>query len=1326
MKKWPVFFILIIVSMTLCQGRPADSTHKSARFKGIFIENKGQWDPAVLFKADLPYGALFLENNILTFNFLDQNDVKERLSYKYLEDKDPALKPPPGPYVNAHAYKVEFEGANEKPGISTPGPFPEYDNYFLGNDASRWASGVRHYPGVTYQDIYKGIDLEINGYEGKLKYTFSVAAGSDASLIRMNYVGVDKIKIRDGKLVVKTSVSTVEELSPLAWQLDAKGDKMPVKCRFHSENTTVSFIFPDGYDKQSPLVIDPVLVFSTYSGSPVDNWGYTATYDNYGFLYSGGNAFIIGYPTVTGSYQMNYGGGSSDIVISKYDTTGSFMVYSTYLGGSGSEVPTSLIVNNNNELIILGTSGSADFPVTGQSNDPVFSGGTPYVLTTVIDYTYGSDLVISKLSSDGSNMLASTYFGGSGNDGLNTSAILKHNYADDARGEVKLDDEQNIYICSSTQSPDLPVSAGALQTQYGGQQDACIVKFDPTLTYVLWSTYLGGSTADAGYSIIMDDTGNVYVAGGTTSDDFPVTAGSLQQNFNGGSCDGYISCFNQDATAILHSTFFGSTVYDQIYFIDKDKLGNIYVLGQTTDSGSTFIHNAAWSLPGGGQFISKLNTSLSGILFSTTFGSGNGGPDISPTAFMVDNCNNIYLSGWGGIYPNGFGGTSGLPVTPDAFQTTTDGKDYYFLVMKGDASGLVYATFFGGSSPEHVDGGTSRFDKKGRIYQSVCAGCGGIDDFPTTPGAWSNINGSSNCNNAVIKFDFKIPLVIADFMQPPAGCAPDTVNFQNTSYYSGNGTVYYHWDFGDGDTSTDKNPVHIYTTPGVYSIMLIVNDTGSCNVADTLIQSLYILGKPTVRLPEQRICKYQSVKIGVDPIPDPSLTYTWFPSNNLNNPVISNPIATPLQSMDYYLLISNGICADTVVQFIRVYDLQVEAGNDTILCTNTIQLTATANEDSVYYQWSTNPQFSDTLNNTSLDQSVTVNLLNQVTWFYVMIYNDLCSARDSIRVSFSILISPGGGQDPSCPDSCDGSAVVTLTGGIPPFTYLWSNGQQTPVITGLCQGNYYVTVTDSANCISVATIHLIDPPDLLIDLETVDIPCSQVCTGEIHSLVSGGTSPYHYLWSNGETTLDLTSLCEGAYTLSVTDDHGCPAQEQAIIEVYSIFQNIEVNASPDSIYQGLSTQLHSSLLAGCTYQWSPLTGLSDPLVNDPVANPWVSTTYYLTITDPFGCQYIDSVSVIVKEVNCREPYIFIPSAFTPNGDNKNDVMTVQGNFIEKLQLSIYDRWGNRVFETTDPSSPWDGRYNGQECEPGVYVYYLEVGCYNKETFSKKGNITLIR
>ena len=237
-----------------------------------------------------------------------------------------------------------------------------------------------------------------------------------------------------------------------------------------------------------------------------------------------------------------------------------------------------------------------------------------------------------------------------------------------------------------------------------------------------------------------------------------------------------MSKIKYNGSHLQSSTYYGSNEYDQVYFVDLDRYQNTYVFGQTEKQDSTFIDNAQWSIPGSGQFVSKITPDLSQRIYSTVFGSGTG-INISPTAFLVDLCNKMYLAGWGGTvnqYPTYFsnaGYTHNMPISSDAYQSTTDGSDFYIMVIEDDASGFVYGSYFGGpTSTEHVDGGTSRFDRKGKIYQAICAGCGNNSDLPTYPSNVVSATNNSSCNLGVFKMEFDLPYVLADFDQPPIGC----------------------------------------------------------------------------------------------------------------------------------------------------------------------------------------------------------------------------------------------------------------------------------------------------------------------------------------------------------------------------------------------------------------------------------------------------------------------------------------------------------------------------------------------------------------------------
>jgi gliding motility-associated-like protein len=805
-----------------------------------FTENKGQWHPNVLHRLNLYNGAMFLEKDRITYHFLHEDDLKI-FHHKHHHSEDDFINEDPNETLNDfryHSFQVKFKNCNPEPVVRGNHAFQGYSNFYLGNDHTKWTSFVKTYNEVYYNNLYNGIDLHFAEAENHLKYQFHVSAQADATLIQLEFEGIEKIYLKDGNLFYTTSVNEIQEMKPYSYQV-INGKTIEVPSAFLLKENIVSFVFHKGYNKKYPLVIDPVLVFSTYTGSTADNFGFTATYDDDGNFYAGGIAFDIGYPTTAGAYRQTYSGGV-DVSITKYNPLGTGLIYSTYIGGVSDEAPSSLVVNADNELIILGVTGSSNFPVSANAYDNSFNGGVAVSFQqNGTTFTAGTDIFVAKLSADGSRLLGSTFIGGTNNDGINhnTTTSLQHNYGDQFRGEVIVDEDGFIYLVSSTKSPDFPVVGGFLSA-LSGTQDACVIKLNPALSSVVWSSYLGGNNVDAGYSLKLNPVNfDLYVCGGTASANFPGTQGGLNATYRGGNADGYIARISNNGSILVAATYLGTNQYDQTYFVETDADGNIYTVGQTR--GQYPVINATYFNANGAQFIHKLNPQLNATIYATTFGSGSSLINISPTAFLVDYCENVYVSGWGGNVNNGWnantGNTFGMPATVDAFQSSTDGSDFYFIVFAKDAASLVYATYFGGNgSYEHVDGGTSRFDKHGIMYQAVCAGCSacvgcpGTSLFPSTPGVWSNTNNSFNCNLGSIKFEFQIDLVKVDITAFPEaiGCPPLTVQFSDNGF---NATSWL-WIFGDGDSSTLQNPVHTFTEPGVYTVKLVGSDT-PCNIS---------------------------------------------------------------------------------------------------------------------------------------------------------------------------------------------------------------------------------------------------------------------------------------------------------------------------------------------------------------------------------------------------------------------------------------------------------------------------------------------------------------
>lgn len=668
----------LILSLITYSALNAHSDHEE---KLPYIKNNGQWENNILFKSKIGGGDAWLERNRITFMFYDQQDLQN------IHDAHHSGLPV-SQIIDAHAYRMNFINSNPEMVSTGSDASTIYNNYFIGNDPSKWAGNVPLFHQVTYKKLYNGINLVFHSHDGYMKYDYIVSPGADVNQIKWNYEGVKPV-IKEGKIVIETSAGNVTEEKPVAWQI-VNGIKNPVSCNYRLKNGNLSFEFPDGYDINTELVIDPTLIFSTYTGSTADNWGFTATYDNNGSLYSGGIVFGAGYPTTAGAFDLTFGAGNTDVGISKFTPTGNALVYSTYLGGNNSEAPHSLIVDAAGNLFAFGTTGSNNFPVTAGCYDNSFNGGVS-VSPNGFTYTAGSDIYIAQFNSTGSALTAATYVGGTGNDGFNSNATLSFNYSDEMRGEIYLAANGDVLVASSTLSGDFPTTAGSLSQTLQGTQDGVAFRMPSALNVISWSTYIGGTSGDSGYGIKEASTGTIYVTGGTTSSNFPVTGSALQQTYGGGTADGYIVSLDPATGSQSKGTYLGTASYDQTYLIEIDINDDVYVTGQT--KGAWPVSGGVYSNANGKQFIHKLDPSLSATVYSTVYGSGGAQINVSPTAFLVDNCQNVYVSGWGGNV-NVEGNTAGLVVTSDAYQATTDGSDFYFIVLERDANSLLYASFF--------------------------------------------------------------------------------------------------------------------------------------------------------------------------------------------------------------------------------------------------------------------------------------------------------------------------------------------------------------------------------------------------------------------------------------------------------------------------------------------------------------------------------------------------------------------------------------------------------------------------------------------------------
>jgi gliding motility-associated-like protein len=1264
--------------------------------------NKGQWDERILFNVDLNHGKLYIENHGMTFylsdalvhNHHDKSHDHEGIKY--------------------HVIKQTFIGSNWKGNAIVSDSSQTYKNFILGNDQSNWKSLIFDYKNVRVPNFYEGIDLIYSGDNGQLSYNFEVSPNSKAEQINFNFEGGDHNYIdENGILHIKHRFGEIIQSAPRAWTIDEQGVRKKVEVKFKERNNIISFHFPRGYDKSKTLFIDPSLTFSTFTGSAADNWGFTATPDPNGNLFGGGIVFASGYPTSVGAFDVSYNGGTGilpfDVGITKYNATGNQLLYSTFLGGSGNEAPHSIVCAPNGELYIYGTTSSSNFPMAGTPYDNSFNGG-PNLSENSLEYN-GSDIYVARLNANGTNLIASTYIGGSNTDGLSTNS-LHYNYGDQFRGEITLDDNQNVYVSSTTESSNFP-TVNALQNFLNGDQDAIVFRMNSNLSALTWSTYFGGTGNETGNALTLGSNSSVYFVGGTTSSSLPISSGN-DLTFNGGMSDGYLVRLNATTGAMQAGTFIGLNEYDQTYFVQTDIDNKVYVYGQTESNWP--ITPGCYGTANSGQFIRKYDSDLMNINWTTMIGGGSGHVEISPTAFLVSDCYDIYLAGWGGALNQNDQATNsttyGFQCTPDGFQVTTNGSNFYIAVLDQDASALKYATFMGGIgtsssfSYNHVDGGTSRFDKSGRIYHAVCGACGGNPNgFTSTPGSWSPTNNSSNCNMATFKFE--LSSIEAAAAQPePLICIPQLVYFQNNSV---NGNSYY-WDFGDGNTSTEFEPSHQYTTPGVYEVELVVSDSTGCFSADSVSVIVNIGAfEGNVTTPSSPICpgdSYQFDAFG-------GSTYSWSPANLLDNPSISNPTATIFQTTIFTVTISDSCGSSTNQVTLDVIDNELEISQDTNVCIgNSVSLFANGNGN-IFWEPATY------LNNTSIPNPISTPD-SMITYTATLTSPEGCVKKDSVTISVF--------QNPPIPiladtlAMCKGSMLdIVISGGT---TYDWSPntyildpiGAQVTVFPPTDQW-YYSLVTNACGSKLDSVFVMVTTAEITAGNDTT------ICPNDKATLwANGGTS---YLWYPNnfvESAYDNTAIVKPAtstiFYVVGTDSVGC--KDTATVEVNVLpYPSLQVSSDVVAFYDD-EIQLNAMTHVPGALTWSPPEFLSCVNCPNPIATPNTDITYFVEFIDANGCVAKDYVNISYR------PAIYVPNTFIPDGNNVNEVFKIYGGNIKEMECEIFNRWGELIYTLNSVNDFWDGTYKGKICQDGTYTWKLNFQDFQYRKYQLTGHVNLLR
>jgi len=711
-----------------------------------FEANQGQSDPQVKFLSRGSGYTLFLTPTEAVLALRQNPEASSQQSE--FQPQPPIPNPQSSTELRMH-----LVGANPHPQVTGLDELPGKSNYFFGNDPAQWHTNIPTYAKVKYENVYPGIDLVYYGNQQQLEYDFVVAPGTDPKIIRLGFAApvgagckptptIDSV----GDLIVQTASGELRFHQPRIYQ-DTNGNKHPIAGRyvlFDSETADsglrtqqVGFEVA-AYDTTKPLVIDPVLVYSTYVGGDNHEAGAGIAVD------ASGNAYVTGFTgssnfrTTTGTFRRLGQGGS--VFVTKLNPTGSALVYSTYFGGSGSDAPRDITVDTAGNVYVAGITSSSDFPTTAEALQKTCHKDT-------LDNC--ADAFVVKLNSTGLALLYATYLGSSG--------------VDTAEG-IAVDSESNAYVTGSVSSvslTDFPTTPGAFQPTCRADNfaplcdDAFVAKLNPTGSALVYATYLGGGSsaslgAEWGNGIAVDAAGNAYVTGTTFSSDFPTTAGAFQQSCAASICnDAFVVKLNSTGAALLYSTYLGGIGSEVGNSVTVDAGGNAYVTGASGSPDFPTTPETVRTTPTNG-FVTKLNPIGSALVYSSYFDQAK--------SIAVDTGGNAYLAGT--TRTASASSACSTPLCP--LQTA--------FVAKVNATGtsLVYSLSLGGKSGSLRDDEASDIavDASGDVYVT---GRTNALDFPTTDGGLQTTYGGGFSDVFISKITDKPPGIIATFESPEAG-----------------------------------------------------------------------------------------------------------------------------------------------------------------------------------------------------------------------------------------------------------------------------------------------------------------------------------------------------------------------------------------------------------------------------------------------------------------------------------------------------------------------------------------------------------------------------
>ncbi len=695
----------------------ADGTAMLGRLPVAFVPNLGQWEHPARFVARIGPMTMFLEEKGWTFTLVER-----------AAEQAAASKSESAP-ARGVAVRMTFVAASAPTLIAEDARTGRH-HYFLGNDPSKWRTEVPLYTSVRYRDVQPGVDVRAREHDGHFEYDLLLQPDAELEPVEITVEGIERMQVDEqGALVMETRLGPVRMPAPLSWEEEPSGEKCVVSCRYvlRGENR---FGFEVAGRRQGwALVVDPGLVWSTFLGGGVSEESVRGV-----ALDAQGAATVVGYtgsasfPTTPGAFDTSHNGGPDagrDAFVTRVSTSGTSLVYSTFLGGTHEDGADAVAVDAQGAATVLGATSSADFPTTSGAFDTSHNG--------VID------AFVARLSPTGATLVYSTFLGGTASDWSSAVAI-------DAQGAAT--------VVGRTYSADLPTTAGAFDTTFDGPTEAYVSRISAAGSSLVYSTFLGGTGHEHALALALDAQGAATVAGLTASTDFPSTPGAFDTSFNGGQ-DAFVTRLSPTGSSLVYSTFLGGPGLEYALALALGADGAATVAGRT-DLASFPVTPGAFdtSYNGGNDaFVARLSPTGSTLVYSTFLGGAG-----------QDYVSALVLDAQGAAIVVGPTESINFPTTLGAFDTSFNGAaDAFVTRLSPTGSSLLYSTFLGGSN--HDQGQAVAVDAHGA---ATVAGAASSIDFPTTPGAFDTTH-HGGYDGFITRLDL-LPTGVAAFGRSSAGC----------------------------------------------------------------------------------------------------------------------------------------------------------------------------------------------------------------------------------------------------------------------------------------------------------------------------------------------------------------------------------------------------------------------------------------------------------------------------------------------------------------------------------------------------------------------------